>query len=66
MMRGIESIEHPKRSKTARAASEHQMARRASAHQPTIEEQLLRELLAEAHARIRALEKALDRLKTAI
>jgi len=26
----------------------------------------LRELLAEAHARIRALEKALDRLKTAI
>ena len=66
MMRVIGSIEHLKRSETARAASEHQVPGRASAHQPTNEEQLLRELLADAHARIRALEKALDRLKTAI
>jgi hypothetical protein len=63
-MRASEWIEHWKG--TIPAVRAPQLARRVTAQQPTNEELTLRELLAEAHARIRALEKALDRLKTGI
>lgn len=53
------------RIKAAGAASEQRGTHAACAHLAG-NERVLRELLAEAHTRIRLLEKALDQFKTAI
>jgi hypothetical protein len=66
MMRATDWIEHWNGRKAAPAPRGPQPARRGTAQKPPEQELILRELLAEAHARIRTLESAIDRLKTSI
>jgi hypothetical protein len=68
-MTGTQPFQSPNRRRSAADRRQHEDRRahtRASQEQSVDENQILRELLREAHARIRALEKAIAKLTSAI